>query len=569
MPFGDAGDRDGHVSTLHLPIRWRRDSKGYKASVAAGDHPAEDHSSQAIQLAEDEVSVAMIAGGAVEMANQLLPWSYGNLSTAEMARLLCALQQSTDKKWPELLELFALISTILWTGGSLDQALSLLVFLDGTQVPDCDLALRISEPINKDEMPLSEWRVRVLTLPYRSETLPPADQARERVDFLCLPDPVGGSIAVQKFLTFLRDVARAELAQREAMMQNPLRIFSREAAWYKKQLQQLFDRQDAFGRITTTKISHLLFQAIVEHTGGDVVSAALITRTDHHLASVRRHYTTPEMCPLQRIYVDVARTLHEEFALEGYKQQGPEIVGLTRRGIAVGSPLCPTMRAVQEAVRQLKSEIREAPSLDSANHAGGETIRRHNLYTLYCIWSLGFAVGIRGVRTPYLHSSCVDQYTGLATITDKDSGSGYKSRLVWMPALVRKQMKSYEVYLSGMAEMCGLEAPTRKRPCYFLGDDLKIREVRPRTIAPFVRDYLPFPANVARHFVCTELKERGFPPEMIDVWMGHWWRGEEPWGLHSSFSFLEYRSELERVLPPFLAELGFETISLRFTVRAI
>jgi hypothetical protein len=571
MPLADADDRTGYTCTLHIPTQWRRNSKGYKASITAGDHPGEEHSSQPIQLAEDETGVAMAAGGAVEMANQLLPWAYGNLATAEIARLLFTLQESATQQQPELLELFALLSVMLWVGASLDQAVSLLVFNGVISDPDCDLGLRISQVDDENGTPVTEWRVRALTLPHKPENLPPAEQARERVDFFSLPDAVGGSEAVLRYLTYLRDIGNKTSAQPEAMMQNPLRIFPHEPAWYKTRIQQLFEqeRYDPLGRITTTKISRVLFQTIGEQTGGDVVAAALITRSDHYLASVRRHYTTPDVSHLQQIYVAATRVLNEEFTLGGYEPCVRRCIGLAPGGTAVGSPLCPTMGAVREALRRLKSAINEASYRESWKYDPGEFIRRHNLYTFYCVLMYSFAIGVRGVRTPYLHPSDVDQDTGIATIADKDSGSGYKTRLIWLPALVLEQMRLYEIYMSGIAEGSLLKAPNSRRPCYFLRDDLKIQEVRPGTMAPFLQKYLPFPANVGRHFVCTELRERGFPPEMIDALMGHWWRGEEPWGVFSSFTFLEFRRELERVLPPFLVELGFEPIRLRYRGGAI
>jgi hypothetical protein len=83
--FGGAGDEEaellvgdgerGSGSNLHLQLRWRRDTKGYKASIKAGDHPGEAHSFQDISLADDLAGAAFATGGGVEMANQLLPWT--------------------------------------------------------------------------------------------------------------------------------------------------------------------------------------------------------------------------------------------------------------------------------------------------------------------------------------------------------------------------------------------------------------------------------------------------------------------------------------------------------------
>jgi hypothetical protein len=185
--------------------------------------------------------------------------------------------------------------------------------------------------------------------------------------------------------------------------------------------------------------------------------------------------------------------------------------------------------------------------------------------------TFGIAILARGVRTPYLHSSQVDwdmekeEGSGLAVITDKDSGTGYKSRLVWLPPLVLKQMKLYESYLSEMAERAGFDPPTRNRPCYFLSSNRKVLVVRPGTMEPILKEYLPFEANAGRHFGCTELREHRLDSLFVDALMGHWWRGEEPWGMFSGFSFAKYRDELQRILPDFLKkELGLKPLEIHY-----
>jgi hypothetical protein len=552
MVYGDPDDRREPTVTVHLPVRWRRKPKLYERLVAAGDHPAEELSSQHIQFAEDAAGAAMAAGGGIEMANQLLPWAYQDLSTGELAKFLCNLQALSAGTNPEVLEIRALVNAMLWTGASFDQALSLYIILDETPDSDCDLALRVIN-YDSDGPMAAEWRVRALTLPLKT-TPPPAKQARERSYFLTLPDTVGGTGPVQDFLKYQRFGAKEPSAQPEIMKARPLRMFRREFAWYRRALREIFVKLDKVGRITTTRISRVLFQTVVEQSGEDIVSAALITGTDHPLASVRRFYDTPEVWYLQQAYTNATTTLKEKLALAGYHQEVSErtVVGRTR--IAVGSPLCPTLIAMQDAIRWLKDEI-------YVPFAPGNLVRKHNTYTLYSVWCFGFAVGVRGVRTPYLHSDAVDQHSGLSTITDKDKGTGYKSRFVWVPHFVREQMKRYEFYLSNMADSLGLPAATRKRPCYLLDDKAKPVVVSPRTMAPLLDQFFPFPANVARHLVSTELKERGVAPENIVAWLGHHYRGQEPWGRYSSFSFLNYKQELEQVLSPFLTKvLGFEPL---------
>ena len=102
-------------------------------------------------------------------------------------------------------------------------------------------------------------------------------------------------------------------------------------------------------------------------------------------------------------------------------------------------------------------------------------------------------------------------------------------------------MKFYKDFIA-----CAPHLPRdRKLPCFFLDEDLKPVEVRPKTLVPIMQDFLPFPVNIHRRFVSSELLDAGCPPEIVSAWMGHWHRGEEPWGKFSSFSFHDYVSVLE------------------------
>ena len=203
------------------------------------------------------------------MANQLLPWAFNDISPAELAPLLSKLQEAADRKEQEPLELLALINVLLWVGASLEQALSLLVFAGDISDPACDLALRLGGFSNGRMATVSEWRVRALKLKYKPETLPPADRARKPVDFIPLPDPVCGALAVENLVNYLRDVAKDPRAQPDAMAKQPLRVFSREKRWYKQQLKTVFHKPEYGGRITASRIGRMLFQKVVEQTAVD------------------------------------------------------------------------------------------------------------------------------------------------------------------------------------------------------------------------------------------------------------------------------------------------------------
>jgi len=136
---------------------------------------------------------------------------------------------------------------------------------------------------------------------------------------------------------------------------------------------------------------------------------------------------------------------------------------------------------------------------------------------------------------------------------------------VWLPEIVRKQLRLYENYLLAISEDLGLDPSTKKMPCYFLDELGKTEEVRPKSLAPHLKRYLDLPANAARHWICTHLREIKDRPsgETIDALLGHWWRGEEPWGTFSSFSYGTFRREIEEPVIEIYDKLGFLPVSIR------
>lgn len=549
------------VATLYAANDWSRNSRRNRSAINAGDHPGDSGTPQRLYFAEDEYGVSNVHAGAIEMANQLLPWSYSNTSASELVETLKHLDCNASEQDPGILELTALLHTMLWLGASLEQAVDLVAIVGVDSGMDMNLAIVHPIPLDPDKACEARWLVKALTVDYQPENLPSVETARPVAKYIELPDPVGGTQPVLRYLRYLQDVGQYPQPHREAATQEPFRIFKREVDDYRLRLNEVLQATDPSGRITGSMISGLLFQMIEEQTGGDVVAAALITHTDHYLASVRRHYATPEVRDLQAKYVRAVCAVGTELMGCGLNLEQTGEVRLESTALAVGSVLCPTMSTVREAVTRMRGEL-ESFATHLLMPADMTFVRLHNFYTLYCVLGCGFAMGVRGVNNPYLHSSQINCAHGLAVITDKDSESGYKSRLVWLPAIILEMMRQYEDYLAAISQLFGLRAATRELPCYFLDADLKQKNVRPRTMAPLLQEYFPFPANAGRHFFYNTLRERGVSAEIVDSLMGHWWRGEEPWGPFSTLSLADLRKELEIVLPSLLDELGFGPTAL-------
>ena len=242
LPVEDGGHDGGDGSSLHIQLRWRRHTKQYKAAIRAGDHPGEANSSQDISLADDMAGVHFAAGGGIEMANQLLPWAYNDISITELAPILSELQQAADQQQQqEDLELLALMHVMLWVGASLEQAVSLEVFTGDISNPTSEVALRLDALSNEAGSTVSEWWVRALTLKYQPETLPPPDKSRKVVEFIRLLDHVSGAFAVENLVKYRRDVANDPLAQPGVIAKQPLRVFNRNIGWYNTAVRQLVE----------------------------------------------------------------------------------------------------------------------------------------------------------------------------------------------------------------------------------------------------------------------------------------------------------------------------------------
>ncbi len=561
--------RRGHHSTT---VRIRHKGVQAEERLDIDDCPGEDEEDEDLDSTDFEDTDFQRSPGSfhevsaaeamqVQMANQNFPWSYGALTINEIVPLIWQRSQQmanilansvlTSEQLEEL-EILALAQVMFWTSSSVAQARGLKVLHRTTSGRNAMLSL-----LPKTGSQIAQWRIRSPLPNYRRQQAEvPMGMDRARIDYLHLPDVVDGSFLVQAFVQRETRFQANEKLQKhgETVASNPSpRVFRRPLAWYRKQFQSLVGRLDSNTRLTESRLSRFLFSRILAASGGDLSATAIVTGNDVPLSRVKLFYACPSVSRLQTLYADVVIGVQDEL-LRAVEQGPRERTGRSANvdDTYIGNRLCPTRIAVRQAIRKLQAEIQRTwqPATNQEHQ------RHHNLLTLYTLWMFAYTTGVRGVRTPYLDLSEIDPEFRLGTLTDKDSGVGYKTRLVWMTPMLLEQMRLYKDFASRTPQA----HRTRHLPCFFLDEGLKPVEVRPRTLAPMMREFLPFPVNIHRRFVSSELLDAGCPSEIVSAWMGHWHRGEEPWGKFSSFSFHEYGRVLESFLCPLLADLGFRAI---------
>ena len=225
----------------------------------------------------------------------------------------------------------------------------------------------------------------------------------------------------------------------------------------------------------------------------------------------------------------------------------------------IGSRSCPSLEAVRSSIQITYKSARKLAHLNLKQHLPRHFVELFNQAVLHLLWHQAYAIAARGVRSPYIQLSRVCQSYGLATLTDKDSGSGHKTRLVWMPPELVKHMQQTEDCVRQLRTRHSLEWDADRSPLFFLTKNLKPRVISPKSIEELSHEFFPFPANTSRRVMRFMLLEAKMSSEYVEMYLGHWGDRREPWGKWSSFDCSAYLSDLRLRLPIILAkDLGLK-----------
>jgi len=482
----------------------------------------------------------------LSMANQLMRNQWHQLTIYEVAQLmrLCgdcyrAIDRQNKSEQDELtVEIVALIMTMLWTGSTVERATKLSFIEESEGLNASELAY-IAEK--------KEWRLKPFLPEYQTTPTPEQTSlSKERSKYVYLPDTfnVGGYI---------------EHVARQSQEKNKKKVFWRRSDTYRKYIRSFLKHVPEGCRVTESKISRYLFHLIASEISGDVADAILTTAQYHPLGQTLLHYTTPTADHIRDIYIQAIDSVVENIYQEAYEEplvqpKAPKPLP----GKHLGSRLCPKDECVRTLVSTLYCEI--TGGLPSRLLT--EYIRYHNIYTIYTSLMLGYATGFRAIKDPYIHPDEVDSETGLVIVSDKDGEDYYNARPIWIPDTVLQQLRFYEEHKNLVESDVRVRMYNSGKPrqVFLLNKNLSMISLRPKYITPYLESIFPLPLNVNRRYLRTELKETGCPIEVINCFMGHWSRGEEPWGKFSSFSFQEYVTTIRQYIPSILEHLNWRPI---------
>ena len=496
------------------------------------------------------------------MANQMFPFSFGTLVPAELNYLiidrtrrilrLSASKTLNDEELDEL-EVITYANVVFVLSSSPKEALSLKFFGFNTVARDTQLAL-----IQGKENDLPRFRIRAPLPNYRRpQESVPAGMDRKRTEYLELPDIANCSALI---FELLRQKGRWEEGQQDTSGKEngPSRelsanVFRRRHSWYERNLKNLLHGIDPTGRLTPGRLANFMFSRLLAKSRRDLTAAAIITgRRNVSLAKVRLFYSCRNVRKLQMLYVTVVSQVCRELCrISGCALPETLPYQLDSGHKYVGSRICPPLEKVRDAVTALINAISE-----SSQYSDNEGYRRHfNLYTLYTVLMVFYYTSLRPSKKN-LRDFDVDDILGIAMLCDKDGGTGYKARLAAIFPKLLQQIEFYRDFISRNARIHQAD----RMSFFFLDEQMNPLEVRPNTMLPILREFMPWAINVHRRLVSSELLDRKCSRSIEDCWSGHAHRGEE-WWHDSSLSFPEYRRELEKFLLPLLEdEIGFRPV---------
>jgi len=320
------------------------------------------------------------------------------------------------------------------------------------------------------------------------------------------------------------------------------------------------------GRQNFYRINIFFHELLSRLPGSDVTLAIAISGRSDKTGQVPHYYTAHSLQRVQNVYCNAVNELWATYARTA-AMNVPFVKGSA--DTYVGSRFVPRREVIRGFISSTKTSLAK---LRQDHDEFEKVLRFHNIYTAYTICLVGFSTGYRAVIDPLFHDAEIDRTSGFAVISDKDGDDFYNSRIVWLPPVCLEQLEHYALHLntfrrwlfthnqdlffiSRKKNVIGRRADRRTPSLFFVDPQEGGLKVRPKHLEELMKIAgYHLPANANRHYLRTNLLERGCPLEIINAFMGHWERGLEPWGKYSGLSPDVYRQEVARFLVPMLLE---------------
>jgi hypothetical protein len=315
-------------------------------------------------------------------------------------------------------------------------------------------------------------------------------------------------------------------------------------------------------RLTLSRIWQYHFRCLTRMPNCDISTAALTLNKDEFLARTKIYYSTFDSEFLEETFRE---SWHQILQKSGDCPKFTPTLNYQKTK-HVGTPFRLKTTIIIDTIHTLQNVISRQLEKISENKANSEDIILfHNNYSTYTALLFCFATGHRRAKTPYINNKEWDPITQFGCIRDKDSADYQHSRLVWIPDVCIEQMLHYRRHIQNLYQILGHQVSAEQQvpqnhPEFFLIIN-KRADISYTAFAKRLTQLgYDFESHPQRHFLKSELQERGCDVEILEAYLGHWNTGQEPWVRSSSLHPADFRKELEKHLPPILNNLDFKAI---------
>jgi hypothetical protein len=500
----------------------------------------------------------------LSMRNQRLPERWETLTLYEISTYLSAVINLIRKgnrspylpTGADFLELASLLTTIFWCGQRLDRVNILRCFKD--RVPQHN-----SYPGYVVLSDRTGYWWACPAVPQR-KIFPDKSQQSKTLEIVNAFPLVSG-IGIEYILSVY--IKQSHRHKSQYLFPRPLEIYEKMVSSF---LSEVNKRHKT--RLTANRIADYLFDQISRKEGSDLVTAMYITGRHHFLGTNLSSYTAIPVSRLQTFYGEVCKDIRKRHFRESPEENRN---GLSDRcdlpdcNLHVGSPFVPKRETVDALVIHLKSKLKTASSEKQATLL--KLARLHNNMTRYTAFLIAFFTGFRAVKDPFLSAAEIDWESGFAVLSDKDNEDRYNSRIIWIPPVCLEQLKLFREHTHNVMYRFSMLIPEfysqlasarRQGPGRYMffssynENSSSYDTVRfgPKRRGRDLHEIYDLPFNASRHYLRSNLLERGCPEEVINGFMGHWERGEEAWGTYSGLSPHAFRKALIKHLLPIISE---------------
>lgn len=236
-------------------------------------------------------------------------------------------------------------------------------------------------------------------------------------------------------------------------------------------------------------------------------------------------------------------------------------------GNLIGSHGIPTVKTLQSSIQSLSQLVENGrTSLNSPP----DLARFHNCFVGLELLLLMFASGHRLVTDPFPHEDCLLD-SGHFVVADKISTPSHATRLTVASELAKKQWESHRSHLRELSyRMANFDAPDADQVqgvvdgitpvsapfFFFLTDDLRVETVTPKSFRSHLGSSWELPDSAHRQYMSYALREAGCSPELIHAHLGHWLRGDAPFGPTSLLRPSQLVSALSDPIDRTLSSIG-------------